>query len=120
MRTDYRHEIKHEISRADMLVLQSRLPHLMQADAHAKDGRYFIRSLYFDTPSDKALREKIDGVDRREKFRIRFYDNDPSFIRLEKKSKLSGLGTKDNAAMTKDEVLSVIAGDTAWMWGWWS
>ena len=115
MRTDYRHEIKHEISRADMLVLQSRLPHLMQADAHAKDGRYFIRSLYFDTPSDKALREKIDGVDRREKFRIRFYDNDPSFIRLEKKSKLSGLGTKDNAAMTKDEVLSVIAGDTAWM-----
>ena len=34
---------------------------------------------------DKALREKLDGVSRREKFRIRYYNLDPSLIHLEKK-----------------------------------
>ena len=30
---------------------------------------------YFDNYRDKALREKIDGVSRREKFRIRYYND---------------------------------------------
>ena len=30
-------------------------------DPHAPGGQYRIRSLYFDTPSDKALREKLNG-----------------------------------------------------------
>ena len=47
------------------------------------NGVYFIRSLYFDDGSDSALREKLDGVSRREKFRIRFYNGDLSFIMLE-------------------------------------
>ena len=32
----------------------------MQPDTHAVDGRYLIRSLYFDTPEDRALREKLE------------------------------------------------------------
>ena len=36
-----------------------------QADQHTVDGKYQIRSLYFDTPTDKALLEKINGVSRR-------------------------------------------------------
>ena len=68
---DFRHEWKIEINTADLLALRSRLRVLMEPDAHAVDGRYQIRSLYFDSPTDRALREKIDGVNRREKFRIR-------------------------------------------------
>jgi len=45
---------------------------------------------YFDTPADKALMEKIDGVDNREKIRIRLYNHDDSFIKLEKKIKVNG------------------------------
>ena len=41
-------------------------------DSHGQNGRYEIRSLYFDDPKDTALREKIDGVSRREKFRLLF------------------------------------------------
>ena len=48
----------------------------MQTDPHAVGGKYFVRSLYFDTPTDTALREKLDGVNRREKFRIRYYNHD--------------------------------------------
>jgi hypothetical protein len=87
----YRHEWKHEITFGDMLVLRSRLSAVMKRDSHAIDGKYLIRSLYFDTPTDKALREKVDGVNIREKFRIRYYNNDTSLIHLEKKSKVNGL-----------------------------
>ena len=99
----YRHEWKHEINMADLYAIRARLRVVARGDPHAKDGKYFIRSLYFDNLSDKALREKIDGVDRREKFRIRYYNNDPSLIKLEKKSKVNGLETKYSAPLTTAE-----------------
>ena len=63
---DYRHEIKHRISLMDMYCIRQRLSAITTPDPHTIGGKYYIRSLYFDTPEDKALREKIDGVDRRE------------------------------------------------------
>ncbi len=83
---NFRHEWKIEISAADLFALRSRLSVLMEPDGHAVNGRYLIRSLYFDTPTDKALREKIDGVDRREKFRIRYYNGDTGYISLEERA----------------------------------
>lgn len=112
---DFRHEWKHEISYLDMLSLRQRLRAVTQPDAHAVDGRYQIRSLYFDTPSDKALREKLNGVSRREKFRIRYYNGDTAIIHLEKKSKVGGLGNKQSAALSVPEVSAILRGDLDWM-----
>lgn len=114
---DFRHEWKHEIDLSDLTALRRRLRAAARPDPHAPGGRYQIRSLYFDTPSDRALREKIDGVDRREKFRIRCYDLDPSFIRLEKKSKANGLCRKEAAHLSAGEVRALLAGDLGWMKG---
>ncbi len=111
----YRHEWKHEISYADLLTIRQRLRAVAEADPHAEDGKYLIRSLYFDNDRDKALREKIDGVNMREKFRIRFYNLDPSVIRLEKKSRHSGLGTKFSAPLSAEEALALADGNTDWM-----
>ena len=111
----YRHEWKHEISYADLLAIRQRLRAVAESDPHAENGRYLIRSLYFDSLSDKALREKIDGVNLREKFRIRYYNGDPSVIHLEKKSKRAGLGTKYSAELTKDEAQSIVDGELDWM-----
>ena len=111
----YRHEVKHEISYADMIQLRQRLSAVAIPDPHAPGGRYHIRSLYFDTPDDKALREKVMGTNRREKFRIRYYNGDTSLIRLEKKSRLDGLGTKYNAQMTRQQVENILCGSTSWM-----
>lgn len=107
----YRHEWKHEINYADMLVLRARLGAILRPDPHAVGGRYLIRSLYWDNQHDKALREKIDGVNMREKFRIRYYNGDTSLIHLEKKSKRSGLGTKYAANLTAEEVQKILQGD---------
>ena len=84
---NFRHEWKHPINYADLLAVQA----VAGPDSHAPEGKYFVRSLYFDTPSDTALREKLDGVNQREKFRIRYYNRDPSLIHLEKKSKRNSL-----------------------------
>lgn len=99
----FRHEWKHEISYVDMLSLRSRLSVFMQQDGHAVNGRYKIRSLYFDNFQDKVLLEKINGVNMREKFRVRYYNDDLSFILLEKKSKVNGLCSKEKAVITLEE-----------------
>ena len=111
----YRHEWKHMLSYPDMLEIRMRMMAIARPDPHAVDGKYMIRSLYFDNNSDKALREKIDGVNRREKFRIRYYNLDPSIIHLEKKSRLNGLGTKYSAGLTADQAQSIVDGNTEWM-----
>ena len=111
----YRHEWKHEISRADLIAIRQRLRAVAESDPHAVDGKYSIRSLYFDNLYDKALREKIDGVNMREKFRIRYYNGDTSFIVLEKKSKVNGLGTKYSARISAGEAQHILDGDIAWM-----
>ena len=99
----FRHEWKHEISYVDMLSLRGRLSAVMQQDSHAVNGRYKIRSLYFDNFRDKALLEKINGVNTREKFRVRYYNDDLSLILLEKKSKVHGLCSKEQAVITLEE-----------------
>jgi len=112
----YRNEWKHEISYSDMITIRHRMRAVAKADEHAgPDGSYNVRSLYFDTPADKALREKIDGVNTREKFRIRYYNGDQAFIQLEKKSKVNGLGNKKYANITAREAQSIADGNWGWM-----
>lgn len=112
---EFRHERKFVISAADRLAIRRRLQAAASPDPYAIDGVYHIRSLYLDTPEDKALREKIDGVNRREKFRIRYYNADLSLIHLEKKSKQNGLGNKRQALLMPEQVQELIEGRIEWM-----
>ena len=111
----FRHEVKHEISRHDMLILRHRLKAVMKPDSHAVNGQYKIRSLYFDSPDDKALREKLDGVSVREKYRLRIYNDDASLIRLERKFKQGGLGCKSSAALSPEQAQALAEGNVEWM-----
>ena len=112
----FRHELKYRIGCAQYIELRNRLRTVMRSDVHTDvDGRYLIRSIYFDNYMDKALREKIDGVSRREKFRIRYYNDDFSFITLEKKIKDNALCMKVDATITEEECRRILSGDTAFM-----
>ena len=112
----YRHELKYQIHYADYLAVRQRLRQVMKPDGHAgADGRYVIRSIYFDNADDKALREKVNGVQKREKFRIRYYNDDFCYIRLEKKIKSSSLCIKVDAGLTEWEYSAVLSGKTDWM-----
>ena len=111
----FRNEWKHEITPSDMITLRARLRTVAKPESHGTNGTYDIRSLYFDDQFDTALREKINGVNMREKFRIRYYENDTSFIRLEKKSKINGLCNKQQVRLYAEEVERILSGDTEWM-----
>ena len=112
----YRHELKYAIAYPDYVAMRTRLRQIMRSDPHASaDGTYRIRSVYFDNSDDKALREKIDGVAKREKFRIRWYNDDLSFITLEKKVKINSLCQKFDAEITEDEFRRILGGDTDFM-----
>ena len=112
----YRHENKYEISKADYLAMRSRLKQIMSADPHTdENGLYQIRSIYFDNIYDKALKEKIDGIAKREKFRIRWYNDDFSFITLEKKMKINNLCLKYDARITEEECHRILSGDIEFM-----
>lgn len=111
-----RHEIKHRISLADYFILRQRLRAVLYPDEHAgPDGSYTVRSLYFDTPDNRALREKIDGVSCRDKYRIRCYNYDTTCIHLEKKSKRKNLCIKKSMDLSEIEVQSLIDGDYNWL-----
>ena len=71
----YRHELKHYINHADYLAIRRRLREIAPLDRFSgPDGSYTVHSLYFDNLDNKALREKLDGVNNREKFRLRYYN----------------------------------------------
>lgn len=112
----FRHEYKHRINYADILALRTRLSAVSEHDAHSEeDGTYFIKSLYFDNYACTALQEKLDGVNKREKFRIRYYGNDTSFIRLEKKSKINGLCNKISCPLSAEDCRKIINSDYSFL-----
>lgn len=112
----YRHELKYTVSYADYLAIRQRLKAVMQADPHVEsNGRYLIQSVYFDNSDDKALKEKIDGIGRREKFRIRYYNGDLSFVTLEKKIKNSDLCLKVSEQIPEYEFRRILNGDISFM-----
>jgi len=111
-----RTELKHEISKMDCYLLRNRLKHVMEVDPHAnKDGKYFIRSVYFDNFDNKALIEKKEGHHNRDKYRVRLYDYNTNLLNLEKKSKRNNLTYKQKCRITIEEYERMRVGDIGWM-----
>lgn len=107
-----RHEIKHRLNPQGDFILTKRLRSVFAHDEHAgSHGSYRVSSLYFDSPYDKAVKDKLAGVNERFKVRIRYYGEDASLIRLENKMKIGQLTDKLSTKITMDEALALIAGD---------
>lgn len=118
MQGKYRHELKYSINYADYLELRPRLRAVMHVDKNARgDGTYLISSIYFDNYGDKALREKMNGVQTREKWRIRWYNDSLEKFKLEKKMKHNSLCMKFSAPLDRVQCEKILAGDIDWMMG---
>ena len=84
-----RNELKFSLHAASAFLLERRLSVGMRKDPYAgPNASYHIRSLYFEDPASSAYLDKVDGLENRTKYRIRFYNGDLSYIRLEKKQKI--------------------------------
>ena len=107
-----RHELKYFINRAELSALRARLRPVLALDPHCVRGRpYAIRSLYLDDVDDSAYMDKINGVQDRDKYRIRIYRHSDEEIFLERKRKLGDLIQKSSARITRRLCEQIISGD---------
>lgn len=108
----YRHEIKYLIDLKDYYTLKSRLSGILKPDIHAgHDNCYHIRSVYFDDDKNTDFISKLSGLSERKKYRIRMYNADTAYIRLEKKIKSNDVSYKLSARITKKEADSFLQSD---------
>ncbi len=109
----YRHELKYIINEGEYRLLSARLKACLKQDYYASlaGGEYFIRSLYFDDPFDTAVADKTDGVDSRDKYRIRIYNFSDSAIKLERKHKEGQYIKKDSLSISRAECEAIVRGD---------
>ena len=108
----YRNEIKFIISKTMAEVLKQRLSLIMSVDTNSynSDNSYLIRSLYFDNENSDAYYEKMDGVEYRKKYRIRIYNFDDKFIRLECKYKHNNMTSKDQILIDQELCSKIVDG----------
>ena len=112
----YRHEKKYLMDVSDAEVLRLRLEKLLARDVNTKDeGIYKIRSIYFDDYWDTAYEEKVMGILRRRKYRIRVYNDSDDIIRLECKVKRNSYISKPSAVLTREETERLLNGDCSFL-----
>lgn len=76
-----RFEFKYILTKSLRNEIESELGYFLTLDPYVASKphmKYFVRSLYFDDPHYSDYYEKIDGVKKRKKFRIRTYTDDPN------------------------------------------
>ena len=111
-----RSEMKFGISYIDYQHIRMKLKTIMQLDPHAKEnGRYHIRSCYFENFQNKVLTEKKEGFYRRDKYRVRIYDKSDNVIHLERKSKRNNQTYKSKCSVTKAEFERIRQHKIEWM-----
>lgn len=104
-----RHEEKFLCSKKELFLIESRIKNFLDLDSNQTGNSYNVRSIYFDTSDDSMLKESLDGLNHRNKFRIRTYGNsDDSIIRLEKKTSIGQLKSKTSCILTKEYVSSIL------------
>lgn len=108
----YRNEWKYCLTNQELSLLKSRISKVMNLDLHTNEsGRYFIHSLYFDDYKDTSLYTTYSGISKRFKWRIRYYNNDHSYITLERKEKLCGRCHKKSCKLTIEEYKEIVSGN---------
>lgn len=111
-----RTELKHALTQADYYMLRSKLQHVMRLDPNANaNGKYLIRSIYFDNFDNKVVTEKKEGFYQRDKYRVRLYNFNFDRLHLEKKSKRNNITFKTKCRMDMDEYERIRTGDLQWM-----
>lgn len=107
----YRHEYKYPLTRGEILIEEAKISSIAEKDSHVKeDGAYNIRSLYFDDYENSCYMDNENGVDNREKFRIRIYNCSKERIVLELKKKVHGKTQKSSCPITLEQCEQLMQG----------
>lgn len=107
----YRHEYKYLINQMEEELLRIQAAGILERDSHVEtDGTYLIRSLYFDDYNNSCMYDVENGVNTRSKFRIRYYNEDSTYLLLEKKQKVNGMTQKKSCTLSHEECSLLLKG----------
>lgn len=107
----FRHELKYVCTEGELQMILARISHLCPRDPHVgASGVYNIRSVYFDDAENRCFYENENGIDPREKFRIRIYNGSDERITLECKRKERSMTHKDSCRLTKEQCMMILNG----------
>ena len=111
MITVYRKEIKYVISWTDFYRVQKRLACFLTPDAYGGPDGYRVRSLYFDSITDRDLHDTLFGLMEKRKIRLRIYSPQDERVKLEYKCKSGTDGVKKTLTISRDQARQMMAGD---------
>lgn len=111
MTIKYRYEHKYHLDITRMNDLIYKLTKVLNLDPHSQDGSYQVTSLYFDTIFNELYYEKLEGLEKREKIRIRVYNHSDKVINLELKGKHNNGVYKQRIKISIDEYHQILNGD---------
>lgn len=108
----FRNEWKYLCDNNDLIQIENKLDKVLQLDDHIKNNnKYIIHSLYFDDFSNTCAFDNDAGLGKRFKYRIRYYDDDKSYIILERKEKINNLGRKKSCRLTLEQYKDIVQGN---------
>ena len=112
----YRNELKYYLSYRQYLYLSSLVSSLLNKDPYCGESKdYYIRSLYFDTPNNRDFYDKMDGHEKRRKTRIRIYDINSDFAKIEIKNRNGQYMLKESLTIDRSQVLSICSGEFSFL-----
>lgn len=112
----FRHEVKYYLSPRDAFFLAQYFRRTMRVDPHAgADGKYWVRSVYFDTASNRDYYDKLIGCGIRRKIRLRIYDVSAGSAILERKSKRDAFVHKKSVRLGEFDAIKLLNNDYAFL-----
>ena len=107
----FRTEKKYVLNTVQASGIFSRLSMVMQGDLHNGTNAYMVRSLYFDTVYNDDYFEKMAGIERRRKIRLRIYDVNSPTAKLEIKEKQGANQLKRSLTVSRDDAMELQKGN---------
>ena len=109
----YRNEQKFFLNVHTSAILKRRVMAVLRPDpfTHPLTGGYVVNNLYLDDQYNSFYHEKTGNSFSRDKYRIRYYNGDLSFIRFERKHKDGDFSYKQSVKMTEEEYRRAAGGD---------
>lgn len=108
---NFRKELKYNINNYEFSLINETLKKLLKKDKYCLGDYYTITSIYFDNYKGQAYNQVKCGLSERWKYRIRFYNYDEGFIKLEKKYKVNNLTNKQDTVINKEMFDNILSGN---------
>lgn len=101
---NYRTEWKYQLKKVHANQIRTRLDSVLDTDPYASEtGLYRVNSLYFDDHTDRCAMENVAGEGNRFKYRIRYYNDNPDRVILERKIKKNSYCLKRTVSLNARE-----------------